>query len=60
MATIANELVGKKVVVHVNSGGAAAQHRGVLEAADGHFFKLKKDSETLFIGLPNVISVAAV
>ena len=57
---IVQELVGKKVVVHVETGANVAQHRGVLEAADAQSLKVKKDSETLFLCISNIIAVAAV
>jgi hypothetical protein len=57
---IVQELIGKKVVVHVETGANVAQHRGVLEAADAQFLKVKKDSETLFLCISNIIAVGAV
>lgn len=60
MDGVIQELVGKKVVVHAESGGRAAEHRGVLEAIDAHWLKLKKDNETLFFCLYNISAVRAV
>jgi hypothetical protein len=57
---IINELIGKKVVVHVINGPAVVLHRGVLEGADTHFLKLKKDSETIFFVLVNVVALQGV
>ena len=57
---IIQELLGKKVVVHIQTGSTVAQHRGVLESADQHFIKLKKDNETVFFTLINVVGMAAV
>jgi hypothetical protein len=57
---IVNELVGKKVVVHVNAGSTVALHRGVLEGADQFFIKLKKDNETIFFMLANVVGIQGV
>jgi ferredoxin-fold anticodon binding domain-containing protein len=57
---ILNELVGKKVVVHVTVGSSVTQHRGVLQAVDANFLKLQKDNETIFFVLTNVVGVAGV
>jgi hypothetical protein len=57
---IIQELVGKKVVVHVESGSNVVQHRGILESVDSSFPKLKKDNETLFFTLVNVLAVQSV
>jgi len=57
---IIQELVGKKVVVHVESGPNVVQHRGILESVDTSFLKLKKDNETLFFTLVNVLAVQSV
>lgn len=57
---IIHELVGKKVVIHVESGAAVVQHRGVLESADGTFLKLKKDNETIYFTIYNIVAVVGV
>ena len=57
---IVNELIGKKVVLHIETGGSVIQHRGVLEAVDSHFIKLRKDNETIFFCLYNLVGIGAV
>jgi hypothetical protein len=57
---IIQELVGKKVVIHVETGATVVQHRGVLESADVSFLKLKKDSETIYFSMYNIIAVVGV
>ena len=60
MGTVIQELIGKKVVVHAESGGKSAEHRGVLEAIDNGWLKLKKDNETIFFCLYHVAAVRPV
>jgi hypothetical protein len=57
---IINELIGKKVVVHVEAGANVVQHRGILEAADSNYVKLKKDSETIFFSIHNIVGIQGV
>jgi phosphatidate phosphatase APP1 len=57
---IVNELIGKKVVLHVSAGSTVALHRGVLEGVDNLFVKLKKDNETIFFVLSNVVGIQGV
>jgi hypothetical protein len=54
---IINEIIGKKVVVHIESGTQVVLHRGILEQADGNFIRLKKDTETIYFGLHKVVAV---
>jgi hypothetical protein len=57
---IVQELVGKKVVVHVGTATAVVLHRGVLESVDEHFIKLRKDNETIYFVLVNIIGIQGV
>ena len=57
---ILSELIGKKVVIHVAQGTQVVLHRGVLESADTHFLKLKKDNELIYFCLYHVVGVTAV
>ena len=54
---IINEIIGKKVVVHVENGAQVVLHRGVLEQADAQFIRLKKDTETLYFSLHFVVAI---
>lgn len=54
---IINEIVGKKVVVHVENGAQVVLHRGVLEQADAQFIRLKKDTETIYFSLGFVVAI---
>lgn len=54
---IINEVVGKKVVVHVQNGTQVVLHRGVLEAADAQFIRLKKDTETMYFCMNAIVAV---
>lgn len=54
---IINEIIGKKVVVHVENGTQVVLHRGVLEQADSLFIRLKKDTETIYFCLQNVVAI---
>ncbi|MBS1702529.1 MAG: hypothetical protein JST12_12760 [Armatimonadetes bacterium] len=54
---IINEIIGHKVVVHVENGTQVVMHRGVLEQADSLFIRLKKDNETIYFCLVNVIAI---
>ena len=54
---IINEVIGKKVVVHIGSGTQVVVHRGVLEQADSLFIKLKKDTETIYFCMHAVVAI---
>ena len=54
---IINEIIGKKVVVHVENGAQVVLHRGVLEQADSLFIRLKKDTETIYFCLHAVVAI---
>lgn len=54
---IINELIGKKVVVHVENGTQVVLHRGVIEQADAQFIRLKKDTETIYFAVSFVVAV---
>ncbi|HLP00315.1 MAG TPA: hypothetical protein VK171_17085 [Fimbriimonas sp.] len=58
---IINELIGKKVVIHVEAGSNVQLHRGVLEQADAQFIRLKKDGDTtLYFGMTKIIEIQQV
>lgn len=54
---IINEIIGKKVVVHIENGAQVVLHRGILEQADAQFIRLKKDTETLYFTLTFIIAI---
>jgi transcription antitermination factor NusG len=54
---IINEVLGKKVVVHIENGTQVVLHRGVLEQADAQFIRLKKDTETLYFSMNFVVAI---
>ncbi len=60
MNSVVNELIGKKVVMHVINGSAVAEHRGTLITTDGVWFKLQKDHETFFFCVYNIQAIRPV
>ncbi len=54
---IINEIIGKKVVVHIENGAQVVLHRGILEQADANFIRLKKDTETIYFCLHKTIAI---
>ena len=54
---IINEIIGKKVVVHIESATQVVLHRGILEQADPQFIRLKKDTETIYFCLHKIIAI---
>ncbi len=54
---IINEIIGKKVVIHIENATQVVLHRGVLEQADNQFVRLKKDTETIYFSMFKVIAI---
>ncbi len=54
---IINEVIGTKVVVHIQNGTQVVLHRGVLEQADAHFIRLKKDTETIYFTMTAIVAI---
>jgi hypothetical protein len=54
---IISEILGKKVVVHIENGAQVVLHRGVLEQVDTQFIRLKKDTETLYLSLCFIVAI---
>ncbi len=54
---IINEVIGKKVVIHLENGSQVVLHRGILEQADAQFIRLKKDTETLYFSLAYIVAI---
>ena len=49
------ELIGKKVTVHVNVGNSDSQHIGIIEAFEENILKLRKgESEYLYFSIFNI------
>lgn len=54
------EIIGKKVTIHVEAGSNVQLHRGILEAADAQFIRIKKDNDTLYFGIGQIVEIQPV